>query len=355
MMCIKLLRSIVGIFILLSVPFVTAQKVTSNYFGFHTELVRANATTPLCPNVTHLPHGSLTQTIEELFGPNNEIGLKEGSIEEGDPDIVWVENEGEWLQIYYDGWWRSVEFGDEDMFNLRIKNSNFSIESHKDTDWYIVFSGYVSQKAMVYEVYTGYHVLNRGCPLPIRLDQSGISASSGFRWGNEKTADIVYIFNGEAYEGYYYSGKGWKKLGTDKGYFGDVYLSSSLAIDIKGKEARIVIRPPTPLRRSKLAPKVHPTIKPPPKPYIYTSIGISGAGNPLFYAQWYAHNHKVWYTTEIFDPTIQDDWFSVGLQASFPSLANPQILSVSASLLSLRQGVGRVVAEWEPHPSKKIK
>ena len=355
MMCIKLLRSIVGIFILLSVPFVTAQKVTSNYFGFHTELVRANATTPLCPNVTHLPHGSLTQTIEELFGPNNEIGLKEGSIEEGDPDIVWVENEGEWLQIYYDGWWRSVEFGDEDMFNLRIKNSNFSIESHKDTDWYIVFSGYVSQKAMVYEVYTGYHVLNRGCPLPIRLDQSGISASSGFRWGNEKTADIVYIFNGEAYEGYYYSGKGWKKLGTDKEYFGDVYLSSSLAIDIKGKEARIVIRPPTPLRRSKLAPKVHPTIKPPPKPYIYTSIGISGAGNPLFYAQWYAHNHKVWYTTEIFDPTIQDDWFSVGLQASFPSLANPQILSVSASLLSLRQGVGRVVAEWEPHPSKKIK
>ena len=177
-MCIKLLSGIVGLFLLLSAPFVTAQQAISTYFGFHTELVRANATTPLCSNVTPLPHESFNQTIEELFGPNNEIGLKAGNIQMGEPDIVWVENGDEWVPIHYDSGWRSVEFKGEDMAGFRAKNSNFSIESHKDTDWYIVFSGYVSRNAMVYDVHTGYNVLNRGFPVPIRLDKSVIATSA---------------------------------------------------------------------------------------------------------------------------------------------------------------------------------
>ena len=353
-MCIKLLSGIVGLFLLLSAPFVTAQQAISTYFGFHTELVRANATTPLCSNVTPLPHESFNQTIEELFGPNNEIGLKAGNIQMGEPDIVWVENGDEWVPIHYDSGWRSVEFKGEDMAGFRAKNSNFSIESRKDTDWYIVFSGYVSQKAMVYDVHTGYNILNRGFPVPIRLDKSGIATSSGFTWGNQQTGDIVYIFNNDgAFDGYYYSGKGWKKLG-EEGYFGAVYLSSSLAIDIRGKGGRIVIGPPAPLRESKLAPKIYPVVKPPPKPYVYTRLEISN-GTGYFLAIWYAHSYKVHYTTEVYDPTMGADWFSVGTQASLQWGKNPQILFTSAPLLIQKHGVGRVVAEWEHPPQRKSK
>jgi len=262
---------------------VVAQESVSDYFGFHVELVRANASTPLCSNVTPLPHESFNQTVEELFGPNNEIGLKAGSMEENEPDIIWVRNGDMWVQIYYDGWWRGVGFGDEDMFSYRIPNSNFSIEARKDTDWYIVFSGYVSRKAMVHQAHTGYNILNRGYPIPIRLDQSGIATSSGFGWGDEKTGDMVYIFSNGAYEGYYFSGKIWKKMGVAKGDFGDVYLSSSLAIDTRGKGGKIVIRPPAMLQRSKTNPKLYPVVKPPPKPYIYTTVQISG-GRPVFFS-----------------------------------------------------------------------
>ena len=345
------------IFLLVFLPCASAQRSISNYFGFHTELVRANATTPLCSNVTPLPHESYNQTIEELFGPNNEIGLKEGNIEEGEPDIVWVENGDEWVQIYYDGWWRSVEFKGEDMAGFRAKNSNFSIESRKDTDWYIVFSGYVSQNAMVYDVHTGYNTLNRGFPVPIRLDKSGIAASAGFKWGDEKTGDIVYIFNNDgAFDGYYYSGNGWKKLG-DKGYFGDVYLSSSLAIDVRGKGGRIIISPPAPGRKSKLAPKVYgrwpSVVKPPPTPLVYTSIQISG-GFHYFVASWNPHNFKVIYTTEVYDPTMNPNWFSVGWQISPQGLENPPPLATVAGLRSLRYGLGRVIAEWSHPPSKRV-
>ena len=170
-MCIKLPAQIL-IFLLTLLPCATAQQSISTYFGFHTEVVRAHATTPLCSNVTPLPNESFNQTIEELFGPNNEIGLKAGNIQTGDPDIVWVENRDERVPIHYDNGWRSVEFEGENMSGFIAKDSNFSIESHKDLDWYIGFLGYVSQKAMVYDVHAGYNTLNRGWPVPIRLDRS---------------------------------------------------------------------------------------------------------------------------------------------------------------------------------------
>ena len=352
----KLLINILRLLVL--TPILTeAQQSTSTYFGFHTELVRANATTPLCSNVTPLPHESFNQTIEEIFGPNNEIGLKAGNIQMGDPDIVWVENGDEWVPIHYDSGWRSVEFKGEDMSGFRAKNSNFSIESRKDTDWYIVFSGYVSQKAMVHEAHPGYNTLNRGYPVPIRLDRSGIASSPGFKWGNEKTGDIVYIFNNDGnFDGYYYSGKGWKKLG-EEGYFGNVYLSSSLAIDTRGKGGRIIIGPPAPVRPSKLAPKVYgrwpSVVHPPPTPVVSTSIQSGPGGIPYFVASWYAHNFKVIYTTEVYDPTMNPSWFSVGWQISPQGLEKPPPLATVASLGSLRYGLGRVIAEWHHPPSKK--
>jgi len=346
------------IFLLVFLSPVNAQQSISTYFGFHTEVVRAHATTPLCSNVTPLPNESFNQTIEELFGPNNEIGLKAGNIQTGDPDIVWVENRDERVPIHYDNGWRSVEFEGENMSGFIAKDSNFSIESHKDLDWYIGFLGYVSQKAMVYDVHAGYNTLNRGFPVPIRLDKSGIATSAGFKWGDELTGDIVYIFNNDgAFDGYYYSGKGWKKLG-DEGYFGAVYLSSSLAIDVRGKGGRIIISPPAPVRQSKLAPKVYgrwpSVVEPPPRPDVYTSIQISG-GVPYFVASWNPHNFKVVYTTEIYDPTMQPNWFSVGWQISPEGLENPPPLATVASLHSLRYGLGRVIAEWSNPPTKRLK
>jgi len=129
-----------------------------------------------------------------------------------------------------------------------------------------------------------------------------------------------------------------------------------LAIDVRGKGGRIIISPPAPVRQSKLAPKVYgrwpSVVEPPPRPDVYTSIQISG-GIPYFVASWNPHNFKVVYTTEVYDPTMNPNWFSVGWQISPKGLENPPPLATVASLHSLRYGLGRIIAEWDEPPNRK--
>ena len=330
-----------------------ATESVSDYFGFHTEIVRAKTTTNLSANVTRYPHSSFDRTVASLFGSKNQIGLKSGSVEADEPDIVWVKDGDMWFQIYYNEGWRGVGFGDSDLSGYTIPYSTFSIESRKDVDWYVVFAGYVKQRAMVYEAETGWNTFNRGYPMNIPLDESGIQFSKGFRWGDEKTGDILHLENDGLEESYYYSGRGWKKVGGT-GYSGDANLSSTFFIETRGRGGQIIVQPPKNLRMSKTVSKTDTRFPPPDKPYIYLTIQNNFRGNPYFYAQWYAYNHKVRYTTEVLDssavhPTlgIRTDWFAVDSQTSFPWMKNRQILYTSASLLALRNGVGRVVASWD--------
>ena len=96
------------------------------------------------------------------------MGLKSGDPDLREPDIVWLPHWGEWLEIYYNEGWKGVGFGDQDMGKQApALNRGFFIQSRREADWYLIFSGYVKQDAMVYEIENGLNVLNRGYHYPL--------------------------------------------------------------------------------------------------------------------------------------------------------------------------------------------
>ena len=74
---------------------------------------------------------------------------------------------------------------------------------------------------------------------------------------------------------------------------------------------------------------------------------------------WYSHNFKVRYTTEVIDAFGQmgnpNKWLAIHTQTGFAWLENTELLWTEASIIPLRLGVGRVVAEWDNPPNEKDK
>ena len=373
---IKLLTVILSAFLLACVSLVEAQKSVSDYFGFHSEIIKANSITPISVNVTTYPNGGHHRTISETFGSLNQIGLKVGNPDLLEPDIVWVKDsnnlvKGDWLMIYYNEGWRALGLGDEDMRDYPLDyNRGFFIESRRSVDWLIIFGGYVKRDAMVYDIVNGRNILNRGYPLPITLDESGIAHSKVLARATPKTVpDTVEMYVDGEYGSYYFAEqdkssnltKGWKKVGEGNTDFGHVVIPSAFVVTVYGKGGRIILNPPKVLRRSKIIEIKNPVFPPPPKPFIYWTIQLNERFNnrPFFYAMWYSYNFKVRYTTEIIDAFGQignpNKWLAVHTQTGFAWLENTELLWTDASIIPLRLGVGRIVAEWDMPPSNKNK
>jgi len=338
-----------------------AQQSTSNYFGFQTEPIRANIMSPVSVNIMRRPDGGHYQTIAEIFGSQNEVGLKTGDPDLEEPDIVWLVNGDQWTQIYYNGGWRAVGHGDRDMSeSAPLFNRGFYLQSRRDSDWWLVFAGYVNRDAMDYYIEPGLNLLNRGYPLDITLSKSGLASSPGFTWGDELTGDLVWLYkDGEVWNGeweHYYvaehTGR-WQKVGGGKEDFGHKTIPSTFAINVRGKGGQIILTPPAILRRSKTVKKQYSPILPPPAPYIYTALRNGTDGSPYFFAMWYAYNFKVRYNTEVVITSVPRDnkwWATVHSQTSVSWLANPQLLNTYAGIAAGTTGVGRVTAEWDHSP-----
>lgn len=364
MIYIKLLTQIL-IFLLVFLPSASAQQSTSTYFGFHSERIRAKQTSPVSINVTQDPDGVHFQTIEEMFGPENQVGLKSGDPDLLEPDIVWVAQRGfPWLEIYYNEGWKAIGFGDRDMGKeAPALNRGFFIESRREVDWYIIFDGYVKRDAMIYEIDNGLNVLNRGYPLSFTLNDSGIAWSSGFTWGDELTGDLIWLYNRDTEaEHYYFSGstKRWHKVGSGDEDFGNESISATFAIMARGEGGEIIINTPAVLRRSKTISEGTSPVNPPPAPYIYTLLLNNNLGDPYFFALWHSYNFRVRYNTEVINPnsnswiTVDSQIGSVWWENPLAKDAIPQRLWTFASVRRARLGVGRVVAQWDSPPSKRF-
>ena len=334
----------------------------SDYVGFHVETIKANGFTPVAFNVTRNPDGRLYQSINETFGINNEIGLKSAPYWR-DADIIWIKDGSYWTQVYYNDQdlrdepenisigWKAVGWGDADYGDYYIpENNGFWIQSKKDVDWVIGFGGFVKRGAMVYNLIEGFNSLNRGYPVPITLNESGIQNSRGFQKG--RNGDIIWIYRertGE-YDQYYYSDirdfpfmpDAWRKIGSDGEDAGYDYIPSSLAIQ-KKRHGKVVILPPAGLAQKKTATRL---LNAPPKVQIFPYIEIwQGDGQPYFNAGWFV-NQKVQYTTEVYEPW--SGWFTINQRTPpYTDLFTYDF----ARILALEWGVARVIAEWHNPPS----
>ena len=333
-----------GIFVLglvaLVISFARAQESVTPFMGYHAELIRSNTSTPVSVNVSLRPDGDLSRTIDQTFGRYNEVGLKEGSAESREADIVWVKEGGRWLQFYYNGGWRAVGFRNSDMSGYMLPHTGgFFIESRSSTNWLAAFGGYVRRDPMVYNVTPGFNILNRGFPLPIPLHRSGIERSEGF--GSE---DIVWLYNGDSYDRYYYD-NGWKKFGSS-GDYGSAVIPSTLVIQPMGPGGRVILRPPRGLQPPKTLPR-RTAVPPPPVPNVGMAFTQNERGTELFQISWNAFGPKVRYHTEV----LESDWFEISSKVGQPSqvLEDHAIMVTAAGRIRLWWGIVRVRAEWA-HP-----
>ena len=372
----KLLCTLLGVLTSAFLSCVEAQDATSSYFGFHYEFVKPNSFTPLAVNVTQNAHGIHSRSIEETFGSNNEIGLKaESGLWES--DTIWVKDGLEWLQIYYNNkdlepfgmtkGWRARGRANTDMGDYIIPpNTGFFIQSKKDFEWYVAYGGYVRQQPMVYEVTNGFNILNRGYPTPIRLNESRIERSEGFKKGDSVSGDIIWLYRSYRdesayYERYYYTEgnffftEGWKKIGGGDGDAGEDTITNAFIIQTKGDGGRIVLHPPVGFVKKQTQPLNNIA---PPKPNVYTFISVDDFGDPYFNIAWQADNSNINYTTEIWDYNVNflidpfGEWWTLNIMTGFDA---GQVLSNGAYILGFynpRSGIGRVVATWAT-PLKK--
>ena len=366
----KLLATSLGVLAIALFSFAKAEDTisTSAFFGFHYEFVKPNSFTPLAVNVTQTPDGFHYRSIAETFGTNNEIGLKSQS-DQTQADTIWVKDGANWLQIYYNDQeieafgitkgWRAIGFGNIDMGGYIIPvNTGFFVQSRKNFEWYMADGGYVRKQPMVYEVTTGFNILNRGYPTPIRLDESGIERAEGFKKGDPVSGDIIWLYRSNwnespYYERYYYTEanffftEGWKKIGHGIDDAGADTITNAFLIETRGEGGRIVLYPPAGFA-NKITQPVNNIA--PPKPDIYTFISTNEVGDPYFNVAWESKSSNINYTTQVWDD-FGKVWWSLNTLTG----GSGEILSNWASILSFsypRSGLGKVTAWWNEMPQK---
>ena len=332
-----------------------SQQSISVPVGFHTEVIKGNSFSLLATNVSNDATGSLTRTISQAFGPNNESGLVSGLWDEA--DNIWVPYMGGYIRVYYNDkdsvfppvtvGWRAVHRGDQDMSSLSLPpNGGVFLESKSEEDWYITFGGYVRETIVQTDVTPGINVLNRGFPADISLSQSGINSSPGFTPGDSMTGDIVWCFRQDgSYDRYYFLEegiehpfnitRGWKKIGKGNYNAGSDLLSSAFIIEVRGPGGRIRLYPPANLSRRAFVTSPGA----PPRPIVYPTFAIDPGGSQYFIMYWYAYNANINYHTEIYSP---GNWWHLDTQTNLPN----QPLNNFAPL-SLGYGIARVVAEYK--------
>jgi len=361
----KLLVALLGVFTSAFLSCVEAQNTTSDFFGFHYEFVKPNSFTPLAVNVTQTPDGLHHHSIQETFGANNEIGLMaQSGFPVGEFDVIWVKDGSTWLQIYYNNYddlfglsigWKAIGLGNTDMGDYIIpQNTGFFIQSKKDFEWYTAHGGYVRQESMVYEVTNGFNILNRGYPTPIRLNESGIERSEGFKKGDSSSGDIIWLYRSNwqqdgYYEQYYYTEgnffltEGWKKIGEGNVDAGGDTITNTFIIQTKGQGGTVILHPPKGLVKKQTQPINDIAV---PKPNIYTYF-LEDWGEPYFNIAWEADNSNINYAVDIWDVNVNGgEWWTV-----FNAMRGDtgDVLSTWAYILGFtnpRSGIGRVVATW---------
>ena len=357
----KPLYNLLGLLILLVTP-LGAQQSVSKYVGFEVERVRANTITLIGINSSDQLGREQSRTISDLFGFYNDARLTPtGDGTATNADVVWVQVEDRWEQIFYNFYdrefppmttgWRAVGRGNADMSGLVVERG-FMIDSKQNEDWGLVIAGHVDPGVKTYKTNQGLSIINRGTPVPITFNESNIHQSMGLLKGDQNTADIIWIQNKGVWEGYYYAvtktfpplSEGWKKIGGgDQDYGYQLITSSAFILQAKGPSDRqLRILPP-----SNFDPTQKITVKDAPPRTILDwdlRIGFGQNANRLYFVSSFTATKGISYTTEYFDEN--NSWHFL-THRDFIGANGPVIFTDYAVLgTGLYWGVARVVTEY---------
>jgi len=166
-------------------------------------------------------------TIASVFGANNEGGLGAGQ-DASTADVIQL-----WNGVGYDGFyyqsgaaiggvgWRSPS----DVFanaggRVIYPDDGLVIRRKQSGAAAVVLMGAVKTGQTSFPIQPGTNIVANACAAPVTLGSSGLQASGLAAGGDASAADLVLIWNGQGYEGYYYQsgspigGVGWRS-GSD--------------------------------------------------------------------------------------------------------------------------------------------
>jgi len=205
----------------------------------------------------------LSQTLQGVFGQNNEAGLKSGSASEA--DLIWVpDGASDYTKFYYHpgasfpvavpaGW--RVLGGAEALEVPLVYTDGLLVERRGDTDLNLVITGSVKTTSVSIAIPGKYTYISSVFPVGSTLSNSEISDS--MKHGLASEADLIWIPKDDAtdYDKYYYHpgssfpvtvAAGWKLLGGGDSDQADASLKAGMIIEKRASEAfNLKLTPPS--------------------------------------------------------------------------------------------------------------
>lgn len=183
-------------------------------------------------------------TLGSLFGTANDIGLLPGTEATADKDAIYYGTGHD--TFYYNNGWRRTGRDLTDQSSYRIYPDDGVAITRTGTDSAITFiKGMLKTGRTTVPVMRGTNLLGNVYPVSMTLGSSGLytgNPGTGLRPGTAITADQVLIFNGTAYDAFYYQrdarlGTGWRKTTDPRTDASTTEIAAGTAIGINRRAA----------------------------------------------------------------------------------------------------------------------
>ncbi len=205
-----------------------------------------------------------TLTVEDAFGPANEAGLTAGNTNSVGADLVWVQTDTGFSQVYYNAvagsgfgaigvGWKTTTTGNTDASKTPIYYADAIFVERKGAGpLSLTFTGTVVTDASIVAVQSGFNYVNRILPVGFSLADSGLENYLTQGNTNSSVADIIWVSDGAGgYTQYYYNGTagsgfgaigvGWKGVTTGNTDQSAVDLSDGFIIQRKTGATNVVL------------------------------------------------------------------------------------------------------------------
>ena len=189
-------------------------------------------------------------TLASLFGGSNSVGLRSGSVRSADHVQLW--NGSGYDSYFYQtagiggtGWRRVGDQSTDASATVIRPDQNVIIKRVATGSLPVLVSGWVKNGQSAHGVVPGFNFVPNPFALPVTLAASGLysgNPSSGLVGGTINSADQVLLWNGTAYDTYYYQtsgvgGSGWRRVGSQNTDASGALIRPGFAVILRRKAA----------------------------------------------------------------------------------------------------------------------
>lgn len=193
------------------------------------------------------------KTLNDIFGPANEVGLKPGGVADG--TVIWIPGgDGTFARyVFQDNFlgkgWRSSTDTVTDQGNTPVVATDaIFVQSRNDTDLSLVLVGHVSTTPATVPLIAGFNFNSNIFPVGGTLGTStlGDQLTKG---PNADSSDVVWLTDGAGgYTRYFFQdsflGTGWRSLADPVNDASGAELTSGIIIQNRGDAKNVTINPP---------------------------------------------------------------------------------------------------------------